>query len=137
VQYFGDSLRSLSHNDAPARGVPIAERACTRQGRAAPPLRWFHNTRSEILGTAPRASRLMCRQAKILQGDGHMDWNRVEGNWKQAKGKIKEKWGQLTDDDINQINGKRDQLEGRIQERYGLAKDMVRQNVDDWLKQQP
>ena len=44
-----------------------------------------------------------------------MDWNRIEGNWKQAKGKIKEKWGQLTDDDLNQVNGKRDQLEGRIQ----------------------
>jgi uncharacterized protein YjbJ (UPF0337 family) len=39
-----------------------------------------------------------------------MDWNRVEGNWKQTKGKIKEKWGQLTDDDLTQINGKRDQL---------------------------
>jgi uncharacterized protein YjbJ (UPF0337 family) len=66
-----------------------------------------------------------------------MDWNRIEGNWKQAKGKVKEKWGQLTDDDLNQVNGQRDQLEGKIQERYGLAKDMVRKNVDDWLKQQP
>ena len=54
-----------------------------------------------------------------------MDWNRVEGNWKQAKGKVKEKWGQLTDDDLNVINGRRDQLEGKIQERYGLAKDQV------------
>lgn len=43
-----------------------------------------------------------------------MDWNRVEGNWKQTKGKIKEKWGQLTDDDLSQINGRRDQLEGKI-----------------------
>src|ERR1700757_2946210 len=65
-----------------------------------------------------------------------MDWNRVEGNWKQTKGKIKEKWGQLTEDDLTQINGKRDQLEGLIQERYGLAKDMVRKDVDDWLKAQ-
>ena len=63
-----------------------------------------------------------------------MDWNRVEGNWKQTKGKIKEKWGQLTDDDLTTINGKRDQLEGKIQERYGLAKGMVRKDVDDWLK---
>jgi uncharacterized protein YjbJ (UPF0337 family) len=46
-----------------------------------------------------------------------MDWNRVEGNWKQIKGQIKEKWGKLTDDDLNVINGKRDQLEGKIQER--------------------
>jgi uncharacterized protein YjbJ (UPF0337 family) len=66
-----------------------------------------------------------------------MDWNRIEGNWKQAKGKVKEKWGQLTDDDLSQINGRRDQLEGRIQQRYGLAKDMVRKDVDDWLRQQP
>jgi uncharacterized protein YjbJ (UPF0337 family) len=43
-----------------------------------------------------------------------MDWNRVEGNWKQAKGKIKEQWGKLTDDDLDVINGRRDQLEGKI-----------------------
>ena len=43
-----------------------------------------------------------------------MDWNRVEGNWKQMKGKIKEKWGNLTDDDLTAINGKRDQLEGKF-----------------------
>jgi uncharacterized protein YjbJ (UPF0337 family) len=66
-----------------------------------------------------------------------MDWNRVEGNWKETKGKVKEKWGQLTDDDLTQVNGQRDQLEGKIQQRYGLAKDMVRKNVDDWLKAQP
>ena len=47
-----------------------------------------------------------------------MDWNRVEGNWKQVKGKVKEQWGKLTDDDLDVINGRRDQLEGKIQERY-------------------
>src|SRR5262252_1139823 len=66
-----------------------------------------------------------------------MDWNRIEGNWKEAKGKIKQKWGQLTDDDLAQINGRRDQLEGRIQQRYGLAKDLVRKDIDDWLDAQP
>ena len=60
-----------------------------------------------------------------------MDWNRVEGNWKQMKGKVKEKWGNLTDDDLTAVNGKRDQLEGKIQERYGLAKDQVKKDVDD------
>jgi len=65
-----------------------------------------------------------------------MDWNRVEGNWKQVKGMVKEKWGQLTDDDLNMVNGKREQLEGKIQERYGMAKDKVRKDVDDWLKSQ-
>src|SRR5215831_15008049 len=66
-----------------------------------------------------------------------MDWNRVEGNWKEVKGKIKQKWGQLTDDDLAQINGRRDQLEGKIQQRYGLAKDLVRKDIDDWLDAQP
>jgi uncharacterized protein YjbJ (UPF0337 family) len=65
-----------------------------------------------------------------------MDWNRVEGNWKQLKGKIKEQWGELTDDDLDKIAGKRDQLEGKIQERYGLAKDQVRSDVDSWYERQ-
>lgn len=65
-----------------------------------------------------------------------MDWNRVEGNWKQLKGKIKEQWGHLTDDDIDRIAGQREQLEGKIQERYGISKDLVRKDVDDWLKKQ-
>jgi uncharacterized protein YjbJ (UPF0337 family) len=65
-----------------------------------------------------------------------MDWNRVEGNWKQFKGKFKEKWGKLTDDDLNVIAGHREQLEGKIQERYGIAKDQVRKDVDDWFTAQ-
>jgi len=65
-----------------------------------------------------------------------MDWNRVEGNWKQVRGKIQEKWGKLTNDDLDVIEGKRDQLEGKIQERYGVAKDQVRKDVDDWYNQQ-
>ena len=49
-----------------------------------------------------------------------MDWDRVEGNWKQMKGTVKEQCG------------RRDQLEGKIQQRYGFAKDQVRKDVDDW-----
>ena len=64
------------------------------------------------------------------------DWNRVEGNWKQVKGKVKEKWGKLTDDDLNVIDGKRDQLEGKIQERYGYAKDQTKKDIDDWVSAQ-
>ncbi|MBI1869214.1 MAG: CsbD family protein [Methylocystis sp.] len=63
-----------------------------------------------------------------------MDWNRVEGNWKQWTGKIKEQWADLTDEELNKIAGKREQLEGKLQERYGKAKDMVRKDVEDWLK---
>jgi uncharacterized protein YjbJ (UPF0337 family) len=62
-----------------------------------------------------------------------MDWNRVEGNWKQFKGAAKEKWGKLTDDDLNVIEGRREQLEGKLQQRYGYAKDQVKKDVDDWF----
>ncbi|HUI21917.1 MAG TPA: CsbD family protein [Methylocella sp.] len=65
-----------------------------------------------------------------------MDWNRIEGNWKQLKGKVKEQWGNLTDDDLDKIAGKREQLEGKIQERYGISKDAARQNIDDWIRRQ-
>jgi uncharacterized protein YjbJ (UPF0337 family) len=43
-----------------------------------------------------------------------MDWNRIEGNWKQVKGKVKEKWDKLIDDELDKMNGRRDQLEGTI-----------------------
>ena len=59
-----------------------------------------------------------------------------KGKWMQFKGQIKEKWGQLTDDDFDTAGGQRDQLVGRIQERYGLAKDQVRKDVDDWFAAQ-
>jgi uncharacterized protein YjbJ (UPF0337 family) len=72
----------------------------------------------------------------INEMEDRVDWNRVEGNWKQIKGKIKEKWGKLTDDDLANINGKREQLEGKIQERYGIARDKVRKDVDDWYSAQ-
>ena len=66
-----------------------------------------------------------------------MDWNRVEVNRKQVKGRVKEKWGYLTDHDLDVINGRRDQLEGKLQERYGIAKDQARKDVDDWFKTLP
>jgi uncharacterized protein YjbJ (UPF0337 family) len=61
-----------------------------------------------------------------------MNWDRVEGNWKQFSGKVKEKWGQLTDDDIARVNGNREQLEGVLQERYGYAKDQAKKEIDTW-----
>ena len=61
-----------------------------------------------------------------------MNWDRIGGNWKQFKGKVKEQWGKLTDDDLAAINGRRDQLEGKIQERYCVAKDQAKKQIDDW-----
>lgn len=61
-----------------------------------------------------------------------MNWDRIEGKWKQASGKVREKWGKLTDDDLTVIAGRRDQLVGKIQERYGLAKDAAEKQVDEF-----
>jgi uncharacterized protein YjbJ (UPF0337 family) len=61
-----------------------------------------------------------------------MNWDRVAGNWKQFKGKIKERWGKFTDDDLNVIAGKRDQLLGRIQEVYGISKEEAEKEIDQW-----
>ncbi|MGK9470395.1 CsbD family protein [Pantoea agglomerans] len=61
-----------------------------------------------------------------------MNKDEASGNWKQFKGKMKEKWGKLTDDDMQVIEGKRDQLVGKIQERYGSTKDEAEREVSDW-----
>jgi len=58
-----------------------------------------------------------------------MDWNIVEGNWKQIKGKVKAQWGKLTDDHLDVIAGNRDQLAGKIQETYGITKDETEQQI--------
>jgi len=61
-----------------------------------------------------------------------MAWDQIEGNWKQFKGKVKETWGDLTDDEIDQIAGKRDILLGKIQERYGMQKDEAERKLRDF-----
>ena len=61
-----------------------------------------------------------------------MNEDRIGGNWKQFKGKVKEKWGELTDDDMTVVEGKRDQLVGKIQERYGYEKDRAEKEVKEW-----
>jgi len=61
-----------------------------------------------------------------------MNSDELAGKWKQSLGKVKEKWGKLTDDDLTVINGKRDQLIGKIQERYGIAKEAAAKQVDEF-----
>ncbi len=62
-----------------------------------------------------------------------MNWDRIEGNWKQFKGKVQQQWGSLTDDDLDRIEGKRKELAGRIQERYGKTQEEADREVDEWL----
>ncbi len=66
-----------------------------------------------------------------------MNHDRLEGNWKQMKGKVKEQWGKLTDDDLDVIAGRRDQLLGRIQERHGLGRDDAEREVDTFQRRNP
>lgn len=61
-----------------------------------------------------------------------MNNDRVQGQWKQWKGQLKERWGRLTDDDLDVIAGRRDQLLGRIQERHGIAKEEADRQVKDF-----
>lgn len=63
-----------------------------------------------------------------------MNTDTMQGNWTQMKGKIKEKWGKLTDDDLKVIEGKNEQLAGKIQERYGLAKEKAQQAADEFYR---
>ena len=62
-----------------------------------------------------------------------MNWDRVSGSWKTFRGRVREQWGRLTDDDLDRIAGQRDQLVGRIQQRYGMERDEAERAVRDWL----
>ena len=62
-----------------------------------------------------------------------MNWDIVEGNWKQLKGSVQEQWGKLTDDDLDVVAGKRDKLAGKLQEKYGWAKDEAERKIDDYF----
>jgi uncharacterized protein YjbJ (UPF0337 family) len=66
-----------------------------------------------------------------------MNQDRIQGRWKQLKGKVKEQWGRLTDDDLDVIAGRRDQLLGRIQQRHGLAKDEADRQVRAFEQSNP
>jgi len=62
-----------------------------------------------------------------------MNWDQVEGKWDQVKGSVREKWGELTDDEVAQIRGNREQLSGKIQERYGKTKEQAEEEIDEFM----
>jgi uncharacterized protein YjbJ (UPF0337 family) len=65
-----------------------------------------------------------------------MNADQLKGKWTQIKGSVKERWGKLTDDDLDIIAGKHEQLIGRIQERYGIAKEEAQKQVGDWMQRE-
>jgi uncharacterized protein YjbJ (UPF0337 family) len=62
-----------------------------------------------------------------------MNWDQIAGKWSQVKGDIRQKWGKLTDNDLEVVAGSKDKLVGRIQERYGIAKEDAQRQLDDWV----
>lgn len=62
-----------------------------------------------------------------------MNWDRIEGNWKQFKGRAQEKWGALTDDELDEVEGRRTRLVGVLQERYGVAREEAEEEVRSWI----
>jgi uncharacterized protein YjbJ (UPF0337 family) len=67
------------------------------------------------------------------EGRGSMNWDSIQGNWKELKGKVRSKWAKLTDDDLENIAGKKDVLLGRLQQRYGFKRDQAERELDDFL----
>ena len=65
-----------------------------------------------------------------------MNWDQVEGKWKQMKGSMREKWGQLTDSDFEQIAGNKDKFVGRLQERYGYTREQADKELSEWMTAQ-
>lgn len=63
-----------------------------------------------------------------------MNWNTIQGQWRQLKGDALAKWGKITDDEWDQINGRREKLAGKIQERYGKSLDQAEREVDEWTR---
>jgi uncharacterized protein YjbJ (UPF0337 family) len=64
-----------------------------------------------------------------------MNWDRIEGSWRQLKGRVREQWGKLTDDEVDNIAGKRDRLAGSLQKTYGIAQDEAEKQIKDFESQ--
>ena len=64
-----------------------------------------------------------------------MNWDQLEGKWKQFTGSARERWGKLTDDDLDAIKGRKEILVGRLQERYGIAREEAGRQADEWSRQ--
>src|SRR5271170_1792790 len=97
-------------------------------------------TRSGLLNSKWRGTCSLAFGTAKVGGRGregkHMNWDQIEGKWKQFTGAARERWGKLTDDDWQTIAGKKDQLIGRIQERYGIARTEAEKQADEWSRVQ-
>jgi uncharacterized protein YjbJ (UPF0337 family) len=80
--------------------------------------------------------RRVTPSAMSLPTEVDMNWDQVQGNWKQFRGAVKKQWGKLTDDELDQINGQREQLIGKIQKAYGISKEESEKQLETWTERQ-
>lgn len=71
---------------------------------------------------------------ELFQKGNEMNWDQVAGKWQEVKGKVRQQWGKLTDDDLTKVNGKREELAGVIRTRYGVAKEEADKQIDEFCK---
>ena len=107
--------------------IAFATNAVAEDTKWAPPnvvgMPGYHETTGKPAKTAEKPTR----KSQV------MNWDIVAGNWKQFSGQVKQKWGQLTDDELAKVNGKREELEGMLQARYGYTKEQAQKEVDDLI----
>lgn len=63
-----------------------------------------------------------------------MNWNMIEGKWKEMTGSVTEQWGKLTADDLKEVSGKKEKLEGLLQQRYGITQEVASSQIDEWAE---
>jgi uncharacterized protein YjbJ (UPF0337 family) len=84
-------------------------------------------------GFSHRPTRAKPKRGFLAPG-GIMNWDQIEGQWKQFGSQVKSQWAKFTDDDVKNLSAKKDDLIGKIQERYGILKEEAEHQVDHWLK---
>ena len=95
---------------------------------AGPPGQLNHERREQVFSTKGIEAR------DRAKGKTYMNWDQIEGKWKQFSGSARERWGKLTDDDIQTLTGQKDHLVGKIQERYGIAQAEAEKQADAWSR---
>jgi uncharacterized protein YjbJ (UPF0337 family) len=117
-------------------GKQIVEETADTLARKLPDANTIaERTREVALDAADRlrtAGEMEAEGTQAYKGGSTMNWEQIQGNWKQFKGKVQQQWGLLTDDDLDRIEGRQEELAGLIQERYGKSKEEAKREIDDW-----
>jgi uncharacterized protein YjbJ (UPF0337 family) len=91
------------------------------------------SARQDICGASTTSGLKGCKTFAPVRQETEMNWDQVEGKWKEMSGSVKSKWGALTDDDVAKINGNRQELEGKIQSKYGKTKEEAKAEVNAFI----